>query len=645
MKITSVLRIAIGVTAAPVVNAQNVRPASLPYMTRGAPLKDFSRFENPRLSADGRWLAFDARHNPPGRNIWVVPAKGGEPIQITTGDHTDLHPMWSASGDRLVFQSERTGGLMTIAVDPVTGHPIGSVKRVTVDSVSKAAFDVSPDGAFVAYAALTPNATTELRIVPINGGPARTIASMPGEANNIRYDRAGQYLYFTHNPGAGSASGGSPERTVSKVPVAGGAVAIVWRVPPGLMGIQLDPVANRVIVRDHDHAYVLTLSGDSIATIPWMQGWGTVSALGFTPDGSGIITAFDATRTSLDVIPLDGGPVKHLTDSSSSPWPDFWVGNRILFSDKSRTDQDYVTLDGKKGHIDFDLRKMNGGIQPKIFDDEPFADGYHWAVKAVMATSDTALYVYDERTGTAREVARSIVQPGLLGVSAGSDDYKSWFGSDYVYKTLKGSIAEIHAVTPSGVDRLLQSLPNPETSRVWVAFAPGRVARSYQSGDSVHLDVTVGSGAPVHVLTVAGSTMGEIAFSPNGNTLYADVTVGKGSTAHTRGGFFPVANANALSTPPRWVDLIDKCYHPTWLPNGDAVLENGSDPSNRTSMWRIPAHGAPTAQIVSQRESATFWDYIMSPDGKAVVVPAEHYAGVDLWRLDLSKVSSKRAPK
>ena len=44
--------------------------------------------------------------------------------------------MWTAGGDRLVFRSSLTGGVMTIAIDPATGRATGPVKRVTIDSVA-----------------------------------------------------------------------------------------------------------------------------------------------------------------------------------------------------------------------------------------------------------------------------------------------------------------------------------------------------------------------------------------------------------------------------------------------------------------------------------------------------------------------------
>ena len=140
------------------------------------------------------------------------------------------------------------------------------------------------------------------------------------------------------------------------------------------MGVELDPIADRVVVRDGDHAHVLTLAGDSVATIAWAGGITAVGYLGFTPDGSSVVTGIDATRSSIHVVPLDGGPIRAITDGSGYPWPDYWVGDHISITGENHgARDDMLAMDGKITAIDPDLREANDGVPLKVVAADPFA--------------------------------------------------------------------------------------------------------------------------------------------------------------------------------------------------------------------------------------------------------------------------------
>ncbi len=67
--------------------------------------------EDPRISPDGRWIAYvqvtvDKLDNGYKRNIWLVPTSGGEPFQLTRSGK-DTQPRWSPNGDTLAFVSSR----------------------------------------------------------------------------------------------------------------------------------------------------------------------------------------------------------------------------------------------------------------------------------------------------------------------------------------------------------------------------------------------------------------------------------------------------------------------------------------------------------------------------------------------------------
>jgi Tol biopolymer transport system component len=118
----------------------------------------------PRLSPDGRWIAFST--NESGRDEVVVqpfPGPGGR-VQVSAGGGTE--PVWSRDGRRLFYRGERE--LMGAVIRPGPEFTIVARDTVLVDSYMYASnphanYDVMPDGNHFIF--LEPDNAGELIVV------------------------------------------------------------------------------------------------------------------------------------------------------------------------------------------------------------------------------------------------------------------------------------------------------------------------------------------------------------------------------------------------------------------------------------------------------------------------------------------------
>ncbi len=117
--------------------------------------------EDPRISPDGRWVAYvrvtlDKMENGYKRNIWLSAVDGGEPRQLTRSGK-DSQPRWSPDGRKLAFVSAR-GDRPQVYLLPVA-EPGGEARALTDARTGAVTPDWSPDGQQIAY--LSPSTAEE----------------------------------------------------------------------------------------------------------------------------------------------------------------------------------------------------------------------------------------------------------------------------------------------------------------------------------------------------------------------------------------------------------------------------------------------------------------------------------------------------
>ncbi len=102
----------------------------------------------PRWSPNGWRIAYWGISQGSHRDIWTIPATGGQPLQITADEYADWYPLWSPDGAYLYFVSSRSGrmSLWRVALDERTGQRLGEPELVPTQASDVSEFSLSADG-------------------------------------------------------------------------------------------------------------------------------------------------------------------------------------------------------------------------------------------------------------------------------------------------------------------------------------------------------------------------------------------------------------------------------------------------------------------------------------------------------------------
>ena len=207
-------------------------------------LLSLKRVGSPAISPDGRLVAYTVREtdwddNAYETQIWLMPAAGGEPRQITRGDKSSSAPAWSPDGRWLAFVSDRGAKRQVYRIDP-TG---GEAEALTSSEEGVARFAWSPDGNRIAYAATDPEPEalkernkkygefeivdadlrmTHLWVLDVATKQARRLTDGAFTVGGFDWSPDGAAIAFDHRVNDDPANGGTAD--ISIVTVATGAI-------------------------------------------------------------------------------------------------------------------------------------------------------------------------------------------------------------------------------------------------------------------------------------------------------------------------------------------------------------------------------------------------------------------------------------
>ena len=120
------------------------------------------------------------------RDLWTVPAAGGEAVPVTRDEPVDWSPAWSPDGRHLYFSSDRGGSmnLWRVAIEETTGRVLGEPEAVTAPSAFAQHASFSRDGSRLAYVSATVD--QELQKVPFDATAGRVSGKPEPVARDLR---------------------------------------------------------------------------------------------------------------------------------------------------------------------------------------------------------------------------------------------------------------------------------------------------------------------------------------------------------------------------------------------------------------------------------------------------------------------------
>jgi dipeptidyl aminopeptidase/acylaminoacyl peptidase len=152
-------------------------------------------------SPDGKWIAVVSDRDG-WDHIYVMPASGGEGVQITKGKFEAWRPSWSPDSTKLAFDAnepERPGvrhlGVATIGSDPGKA----TITMITSGRGTNINPSWSPDGSRLVYQHTDPQNSADLYAIEARAGatPARLSSSIPASVDHAMFVEP----EFVHYPG------------------------------------------------------------------------------------------------------------------------------------------------------------------------------------------------------------------------------------------------------------------------------------------------------------------------------------------------------------------------------------------------------------------------------------------------------------
>ena len=152
---------------------------------------DLEYVSSPQISPDGEQVVYqrnfmDIMKDRRRSNLWIINADGSRHRPLTSGNNNNFSPVWSPSGDRLLYASTKSGSSELY----IRWMDTGESAKITNLTQSPGGLSWSPDGSQIAFTMFVPK--QESPLVSLSGKPKGAEWAPPANVvDDLRYRRDG----------------------------------------------------------------------------------------------------------------------------------------------------------------------------------------------------------------------------------------------------------------------------------------------------------------------------------------------------------------------------------------------------------------------------------------------------------------------
>jgi acylaminoacyl-peptidase len=325
---------------------------------------------DPVISPDGTKILYVRNYNDITvdrnySNIWIVNADGTDQRPVTTGNHNDFSPAWSADGKKILYKSNKDGSAQLYL------RWLDGVAESKLTNLTKGfgSFVLSPDGKWVAFTMFVESKGSPLVTLPPapNGAkwasPPKYIDEMTYRADGSGYLQEGNNQLFVL-----SIDGGTPTQITSNTySVSGG---INWSTDSKSILFSANNHDDREFDPNNSEVLEIVVATKSIKALTSRKGPDDSPVV--SPDGKSVAyLGFDDTYqgyqvTNLYTMARDGSGSKLITgkldrDVENIHWAADGKGLYFQFDDQGNTTIAFTDLSGNVTRLAQDVGGLSLG--------------------------------------------------------------------------------------------------------------------------------------------------------------------------------------------------------------------------------------------------------------------------------------------
>ncbi|MGH9392325.1 MAG: TolB family protein, partial [Vicinamibacteria bacterium] len=155
---------------------------------------DDAAYSDLALSPDGRRLALSivGKHGPSA--LWLRDMERDSVSRLSPDSSGNYQPVWSPTGDRIVFYSTRTG-TDSLFVQAANGT---ASPELIIEAETVTPYDWSPDGRLLLVGLVGAGTRTDLLTIPVSGeGKPETFLAAPFNESQGRFSPDGRFVAYS----------------------------------------------------------------------------------------------------------------------------------------------------------------------------------------------------------------------------------------------------------------------------------------------------------------------------------------------------------------------------------------------------------------------------------------------------------------